>query len=213
MASIKHIDNGLNTSIWGNNCLPSPYSERIIMQSPSHSIFPDKVSNLIDWSTWRWNYDLISSIFWPVDIHNISQLSFRSPKIEDRLVWAFSKSSHFTVRSCYYNLLSSKIWKEPSLTSSLNDAALTGIGFWISRYRRSFAPSWGVPATRLFPHGYRWYEDMLERTPSMSFARLRLRRSCTSSSSIFFSSPFGLEIPSPSLHILWLPILQLGFVG
>lgn len=82
---------------------------RIITRCPAHSKFPDMVADLIDWSTWSWDFELISSTFWPVDVHNILQLSFGSPNSEDRLVWAFSKSGRFTVRSCYHNLLSGKI--------------------------------------------------------------------------------------------------------
>lgn len=115
----KRIGNGENTSIWGDHWLPSPSSGQIIMRRPTHSTFPDKVLDLISWKSWIWNYSLISDIFWPVDVRSILQVSFGSPDMEDKLVWVFSKTGQFTVRSCYYNLLNGKIGYTPVTTSLL----------------------------------------------------------------------------------------------
>lgn len=51
---------------------------------------------------------MIAQTFWPVDVHNILQVPFGAPDTADKLVWAFSKSGQFTVRSCYHNLISGK---------------------------------------------------------------------------------------------------------
>lgn len=90
---------------------------RIFTKRPLDSVFPDKVSDLIYWSTWSCDYDLISSTFWPVDVHNILQLSFGSPNTEDRLVWAFSNTSRFTVR---HHMLNGKLRMEDGPRSSLS---------------------------------------------------------------------------------------------
>lgn len=82
---------------------------RIITKRLYEVAFPDKVADLIDWASWNWDYDLLQSTFWPVDVHNILQVSFGSPATVDRVVWAFLKSGKFTVRSCYHNLLEGKI--------------------------------------------------------------------------------------------------------
>lgn len=105
----KRIGNGLDTAIWGDFWVPPRSSSRIMTRRPPDCVFPDKVSDLIDWSTWSWDFELISNTFWEVDVHNILQLSFGSPTTEDKLFWAFSKTGHFTVRSCYHNLLNGKI--------------------------------------------------------------------------------------------------------
>lgn len=79
----------------------------MITTRQSHTVFSDKVADLIDWSTYSWNYDLIPSTFWPVHIHHILQVPITDTM--DRLVWAFSKSGVFTVRSCYHNLVDGTI--------------------------------------------------------------------------------------------------------
>lgn len=81
----KRIGNGLDTAIWGDFWLPPRSSSRIMTRRPPDCVFPDKVSDLIDWSTWSWDFELISNTFWEVDVHNILQLSFGSPTTEDKL--------------------------------------------------------------------------------------------------------------------------------
>lgn len=59
----KRIGNRLFTSILSNFWLNSPSSGRIITRRPSHSIFANKVSNLIDWDSWSWKEDLIPILY------------------------------------------------------------------------------------------------------------------------------------------------------
>lgn len=118
------IRNGLNTSIWGDYWLPAPSSGKVITTRQSHTVFLDKVADLIDWSTYSWNYDLITSTFWPVDVHHVLQVPIRSPDTMDRLVWAFSKSGVFTVRSCYHNLIDGTIDVEGGSTSHHGDLSV-----------------------------------------------------------------------------------------
>lgn len=125
------VGNGATTSIWGYRWLPSTSSGRVITRRPSHDSFPNTVSDLIDWTTWSWNYDLISQTFWPVDTHNILQVLFGAPETADKLVWAFSKSGQYTVRSCYHNLLTGKIGAELSATSLVGSATPQWTGFGI----------------------------------------------------------------------------------
>lgn len=68
---MKRIGNGILTSIWADHWLPSPSTEMIITRRPAHSSFSERVSDLIDWTYWIWNCDLIASTFWPVDVHQI----------------------------------------------------------------------------------------------------------------------------------------------
>lgn len=82
----RRIGNGTATSIWGDQWLPGPASGRIITRRSVHASFPDTVTDLIDWSSWCWNYELISHTFWPVDVQSILQVPFGAPDTEDR--WA-----------------------------------------------------------------------------------------------------------------------------
>lgn len=99
------IGNGMDTAIWGDSWLLPPSRGKVITTRPQHLASPNCVGDLIDWNTYSWNYELLSSTFWPVDVHHILQVPFGSPETADRLVWAFSKSGVFTVRSCYHSIL------------------------------------------------------------------------------------------------------------
>lgn len=101
----RHIGNGLDTAIWGDSWLSSAPKGRVLTTRSPQLIFPDRVADLIDWETYSWNYDLISSTFWPVDVHQILRVPFGSPATAEKLVWAFSKTGMFTVRSCYHSIL------------------------------------------------------------------------------------------------------------
>lgn len=70
----RRIGNGLMTSIWGDNWLASPSSGRIITRRSHASPFPNKLADLIYWSSWSWNFEMIFEIFWPVDTYQILQL-------------------------------------------------------------------------------------------------------------------------------------------
>lgn len=89
------IGNGATTAFWGDRWLPHG---RIITRRPPHSNFPNLVADLIDWDAGGWEFDLISNVFWPVDVHNILQVPIGAPEIEDRLVWIYSKLGVFTFR-------------------------------------------------------------------------------------------------------------------
>lgn len=49
------------------------------MTRQSHTVFSDKVADLVGWSTYSWNYDLIPSTFWSVHIHDILPVPIGSP--------------------------------------------------------------------------------------------------------------------------------------
>lgn len=76
------IGNGLDTSIWVDNWLLDPASGKVITVRQSHTVFPDKVADLIDWGTHNWNYDT----FWPVEVHQILQVPIGSPDTQDRMI-------------------------------------------------------------------------------------------------------------------------------
>lgn len=60
-------------------------------------------------------------------MHNILHVPFEGPDTVDRVVWAFSKFSNFTVHSCYHNLISGKMTMEDS-SSSINGFNIFSMG-------------------------------------------------------------------------------------
>ncbi|KAL9151827.1 hypothetical protein ABFS82_11G077500 [Erythranthe guttata] len=108
----KRIGNGHQTSIWSEPWLANPGQCRIITKRPTHSSFPDRVSDIIDPIHHTWNENLINTFFWPVDRSRILEVPIGHMEVEDRWIWRFSKHGNYTVRSCYHNALTMEITKK-----------------------------------------------------------------------------------------------------
>lgn len=85
-----------------------------------------------------------------MDVHNILQVPIGSPETEDRLVWAFSKSGSFTVRSCYHNLLEGNGREE---TGGVNADTPLWNWIWTIKYLQKCVFFYGKLVTRLYLRG------------------------------------------------------------
>lgn len=93
-------------------------------------VFSDRVADLIDCDTHSWNYELLSSTFWSVDVHHILKVPIGCPDTTYRLVWAFLKSGSFTVRSSYHNLLDGQSQAEEGSTTHHGASSLQWDWIW-----------------------------------------------------------------------------------
>ncbi|XP_012835792.1 PREDICTED: uncharacterized protein LOC105956483 [Erythranthe guttata] len=119
------IGNGVDSSIWGDPWLNDDGNFHIITRRPFSSAFPDKVSDLIWTDSRTWNLELIYDTFWPVDHSRILAIPIGSSLAKDRLVWHYSRSGKFTVKSCYHNIMTRRCTSteiHPLGTSSNNEA-------------------------------------------------------------------------------------------
>ncbi|CAL1367047.1 unnamed protein product [Linum trigynum] len=62
------------------------------------------VSFLLDSNAMEWNLDLLKTIFPPVTIDKILSIPLPSSPQEDKLIWHYDKSGHYTVKSGYHLL-------------------------------------------------------------------------------------------------------------
>lgn len=66
-------------------------------------------------------------------MHSILQVPFGSPTTEDKMVWIFSKSGQFTVRSCYHNLVQGKLGVDDEQTSFTDSVGGHWNWIWVLR--------------------------------------------------------------------------------
>jgi hypothetical protein len=62
----------------------------------------ERVSLLIDDSTWRWDKEVVCEFFSPLEANVICSIPLSSRSKPDRLFWDGSKSGLFSVKSAYY---------------------------------------------------------------------------------------------------------------
>ncbi|XP_012842431.1 PREDICTED: uncharacterized protein LOC105962665 [Erythranthe guttata] len=99
------IGNGKDTAIWGDPWLKNDGNFHILTRRSAVSAFPNRVSDLILPDSRVWDLDLIHASFWPVDHNRILAIPIGSSFAQDRLVWHYSRSGQFTVKSCYHNIM------------------------------------------------------------------------------------------------------------
>lgn len=96
------IGNGQATRIWGSDWIPDDGNFRVFTPQPLHSLFPDRVGDLIDPTTRTWRVELVNETFCPVDRARILAIQVGAMDVDDRMVWQLSKDGKFSVKSCYH---------------------------------------------------------------------------------------------------------------
>ena len=91
---------GIEIRVWGNPWLPMPHSFKPI----TRNLFLEnnfRVANLILDEPRRWNKDLIELLFLLRDVELILQVPLCSVATTDRILWHFTTSGLFLVKSPY----------------------------------------------------------------------------------------------------------------
>lgn len=97
------IGNGYDTAIWGSSWIPEDDNFRVITP-PQISYFPNRVADVIDPVSGRWNEEVIRHPFWEIDHGRILSIPIGSTEAEDKMVWHYSRNGRFSVKSCYHLL-------------------------------------------------------------------------------------------------------------
>lgn len=95
------IGNGYDTAIWGSSSIPEDDNFRVITP-PQISYFPNRVADVIDPVSGRWNEEVIRHPFWEIDHGRILSIPIGSTEAEDKMVWHYSRNGRFSVKSWYH---------------------------------------------------------------------------------------------------------------
>ena len=91
---------GKSISVWLDAWLPPLDHPRIL--SPQVKGFEDlKVFDLIDPESKRWDENLLHGLFVPEEVSLIKNIPLCITSVEDKLVWPFTASGEYTVKSGY----------------------------------------------------------------------------------------------------------------
>lgn len=97
------VGNGEDISIWGEAWLPSILTPQV--NNPMGIDFLKiKVSSLINPHTQNWDMDLLQAMFQPEEVQLIRSISLGNAFARDKVVWPYSQSSVYLVKSGYYFL-------------------------------------------------------------------------------------------------------------
>ncbi|XP_075645658.1 uncharacterized protein LOC142616757 [Castanea sativa] len=102
---------GTSIRIWTDPCLPSAFLP--FGSSPVAQAFEEaKVESLIDPVTKEWHSATIQSIFSPRDAKLIMSIPLSSIPVADKLVWPYSPTGVYTVKSGYRFLCRSQNFED-----------------------------------------------------------------------------------------------------
>ncbi|KAL0411938.1 UNVERIFIED_CONTAM: hypothetical protein Slati_3783500 [Sesamum latifolium] len=114
------VGSGASISVWTDPWIPRPHSFRPITPVPpawAHL----RVADLIDPVCCDWQVDLVKTIFWPDDSASILAIPLSRIGDADRLIWHYSKSGVFSVRSAYH--LACALEEKPCTSSRSTEEA------------------------------------------------------------------------------------------
>jgi len=102
------VGDGASLDIWDSRWLPRPFTFAPYTPKPAGGSI-SKVSDLIDYEQGSWKEDLIRELFLPGDADTILDIPLCYSWPRDKLIWHFSSTGRFTVKSAYQLRLSQRL--------------------------------------------------------------------------------------------------------
>nr|XP_023876772.1 uncharacterized protein LOC111989214 [Quercus suber] len=99
MGSRWLIGNGEHVDIWKDRWIPTPDSFKLV--SPKVHLDSDKVAYLLDTITGSWDVDKVRHSFLPYEAEAILGISISPRRLNDSLIWAWTKNGKFSVKNAY----------------------------------------------------------------------------------------------------------------
>lgn len=165
------------------------------------SIFPEKVTDIIDWNLGTWNISLLEQHFWGIDRDWILQVPVGLPTSRDRYVWCHSKTGNFTVRSCYHMILSAKIREDSRLNgSNSGERRLNWKGLWSLHLPSKVKVFLWRACTDIIPVRAELVRRHIASNPYCFFCETQVETSshlffeCDNFGSIWSSPPFNRDV-------------------
>ena len=114
------VGSGDAISVWNDAWLPSTAHPRIEAQVVPG--FEDmKVSALIDPATKKWDFNMLNGLFTSQEVELISSIPLCPNAVEDVVVWPFTPSGTYTIRSGTWFLTSDQASYQPVVTAQLEN--------------------------------------------------------------------------------------------
>lgn len=96
---IWRVGDGSQINIWEYNWIPT--SQNLKVQTPRGRNIVTIVNELINPVTRQWDVELISYLFWSIDVHRILQIPIMSGR-EDLVAWHYDRNGLFSVKSAHH---------------------------------------------------------------------------------------------------------------
>lgn len=101
------MGNGKDIIIWSDAWLPSISTLKV--SNLMGIEFPEvKANSLINAHMRRWDVDLLQALFKPEEVQLIRSISLGDASARDRMVWPYTQSTSYSVKSGYYFLSKEK---------------------------------------------------------------------------------------------------------
>lgn len=202
--------------IWGTAWLVSEGAGKLITSRPIHSIFPDVVSDLIDWSRGAWVIEVLKQHLWPCDVERVIQVPIGTLTSIDGSYWFFSNHGKFTVMSCYYYILGQALAANTSPSRSSNILSMKEWKWmWgLQTTPKKFELFYGTRVTTSFQLKSHWFIEIWEEIPSVRSVGWASTTShpffeCESMVRVWREPPFALRLPSDHANFAsWFRLLR-----
>jgi hypothetical protein len=97
---IWRVGDGTSINIWSDPWIPSSPSRKVATRRGN--IVYTRVSDLINQETGAWDEEILSELFWSIDVQRILNIPLATNLMEDFISWHPSKSGIFSVKTAYH---------------------------------------------------------------------------------------------------------------
>jgi hypothetical protein len=91
---IWHVGNGEQIDIWKDSWIQTSPTKKVY--TPRGGILINKVDDLINPVTGRWDEDLVRELFWSIDATRILEILIAPSGMEDFVAWHHTKNGFFS---------------------------------------------------------------------------------------------------------------------
>jgi hypothetical protein len=88
------VGNGEQIDIWKDSWIPTSPTKKVY--TPKGGILINKVDDLINPVTGRWDEDLVRELFWSIDATRILEILIAPSGMEDFVAWHHTKNGFFS---------------------------------------------------------------------------------------------------------------------
>jgi ribonuclease HI len=142
---IKRVGSGDSISIWEDKWIPDSYSMKPLFKPDDNELAKvsntklEKVSQLIDGSSWTWRRDLVRSVFALPDAEAILNIPLRNGGGEDFYAWNHEVSGVYSVKSAYRALVNQKERSAPD-EGTVTETSTTEQQMWAALWKLNVVP-------------------------------------------------------------------------